>query len=280
MMTLNLWRAEWLKTRKRLLNRGLIGIMLVIVLVIFVVITGMALFNPGDFLAEATEALPFPQNLGLTLEVLASLGPLLVVVFVANSVGSEYGRDTWKVILPRHGSRTAFLLTKWVVGLVALLLLIAGVVVSSAVFGWLGALILGITPDPSSASDTAMLLRSVAVLVLDFIFVGTLTFFGAVVTRSTIGAAMVGILVPVILALLGPALALFVTGVQIILPTEHLDNLRARWVELNAEDAAYLTFLFDRSVPPFVSALVVVGYIAVLLGASLYLFKRRDMAGE
>jgi hypothetical protein len=61
---------------------------------------------------------------------------------------------------------------------------------------------------------------------------------------------------------------------------EHLDNLRVRWADFNPKEAAYFTFLFDRSVPPFVSALVVLGYIVLLLGGSLYLFKRRDMAGE
>ncbi len=38
--------------------------------------------------------------------------------------------------------------------------------------------------------------------------------------------------------------------------------------------------LFNRSVPPFVSALVVLGYVVLLPGGSLYVVKRRDMAGE
>ncbi len=92
-----------------------------------------------------------------------------------------------------------YLVTKWLVGLVALLLLVAGVVVSAVVLGWGGALMLGVTPVPSSASETAMHLRTLGVMVLEFIFFGTLTLFGALVTRSTIGAAIVGILSSTIL---------------------------------------------------------------------------------
>ncbi len=61
---------------------------------------------------------------------------------------------------------------------------------------------------------------------------------------------------------------------------EHLDNLRARVSEFTPEEAARFTQLFDRSVSPLASVLIVLGYIAVLLGGSLYLFARRDIAGE
>lgn len=127
MMTLNLWRAEWLKARKRFLNRAMLGVMLVIVLVAFVAVTGIGYFYPGSDLSETTVILPFPESLGMALELLGHLGLLLVVVFVANSVGGEYARDTWKVILPRYGSRTAFLMTKWVVGRACRLAAVRGV---------------------------------------------------------------------------------------------------------------------------------------------------------
>lgn len=280
MITLNLWRAEWLKMRKRPLNRALLGIMLALLLVLFVVITVMALVDPAEFLGEATEILPFPHSLDVSLELLTNLGVLLVVVFVANSIGSEYGRDTWKVILPRYGSRYAFLLTKWAVGLGAMLLLVATVIVVTLVLGWVGSLILGIGADPSAAGDVATYLRSLCVTILQFVFIGTLTFFGAVATRSTIGAAIIGILVPTILALLPDVLSLLVKGAPIILPSTHIDNLQAQWVTKSPEVQAILTQLFNRSVPATASVLVVLGYTAVLLAGALYLFKRRDMAGE
>ena len=280
MMTLNLWRAEWLKVRKRPVNRGILGAMLAIVLVVFVALTVFALVDREDFMDEATSVMPFPSSLGTGVDLLANLGGLLVVVFVANSVGSEYGRDTWKVILPRYGNRPAFLVTKWIVGLVALLLLFTAMAVSAVVLGWLGALILGIPVGASSTGPTAEQFRNLGVMALDFIFIGTLTFFGAVVTRSTIGAAIAGILSSTILAVLGPLLSLLYAGAAIVVPTAHIENLRLGWVMPGPQAAAEQAELFNRFVPPLVSALIVVGYIVVLLGSSLYLFKRRDMAGE
>jgi ABC-type transport system involved in multi-copper enzyme maturation permease subunit len=279
-ITLNLWRAEWLKARKRLLNRLILGIIPAILAVVFVAVTGAGYFYPDSEFAEATEILPFPTSLDVGVELLGQLGLLLVVVFVANSVGGEYGRDTWKAILPRYGNRLAFLLTKWVVGLVALLVLVAATVASAVVFGWFGALTLGMPAEPSSASETAESFRQLGVTLLEFIFLGTLTLFGAVVTRSTLGATITGILTPIILQLVGPFLGRIVEGAPIISPMEHLDNLRARVSEFTPEEAAYFTQLFDRSVSPLASVLVVLGYIALLLGGSLYLFAQRDIAGE
>lgn len=279
-MTLNLLRAEWLKTRKRLLNRAMLGIMLAIVVVPFVAATGIGYFYPDSDLGEATEILPFPTSLEVAVELLGQLGLLIVVVFVANSVGSEYGRDTWKMILPRYGSRPAFLMTKWVVGIVALLLLVAATVASAVALGWLGSLTLGLVAGQSSASEIAESLHKLGVILLELVFLGTLTMFGAVVTRSTIGATITGILAPLIVELTVPLLGRLVKGASIISPMEHLDNLRARSVEFTPEEAAYFTALFNRTVSPYASVLVVIGYILLLLVSSLYLFNRRDMAGE
>ena len=279
MMTLNLWRAEWLKTRKRPANRGMFGIMLVLVLMVFVAVTAIAYFYPGSDLDQAAIVLPFPRSLQSGVDVLGNLGALLVVVFVANSVGSEYGRDTWKVIVPRYGSRTAFLLTKWIVGLVALLLLMAGVLVSAVVWGWLGVQLLGIANE-SSMTDTGQVLRTAAVMVFDFILIGTLTLFGTVATRSTIGGVVIGFVSSALLSLIGPVLSMLVTGASILSPTEHSDNLRIQWAMRDAEQTAMQAVIFNRPVSPLVSALVVISYIVLLLSVSMYLFKRRDMAGE
>lgn len=279
-MTLNLWRAEWLKTCKRPLNRAMLGSMLAMLIVLLVGLIGMTLVNPARFLDLATSWLPFPRTLDLSVDLLKNLGGLLVVVFMANSAGSEYSRDTWKVILPRYGSRPAFLVTKWVVGLVALLLLVASMLVIALIGGWVGALILDLKVDPGDATETATHLRNLGVTLLDFVFLGTLTLFGAIATRSTIGAALFGILTYALLALLQVGLPLVLTGAPLMLPTAHVDNLHYRWVLVDPQADARMAALFNRSVPPWVSALVVIGYIGLLLGATLYLFQRRDMAGE
>lgn len=278
-MTLNLWRAEWLKTRKRPANRSMFGITLALVLVVFVAVTAIAYFYPGSDLDQAAIVLPFPRSLQSGVDVLGNLGALLVVVFVANSVGSEYGRDTWKVIVPRYGSRIAFLLTKWIVGLVALLVLMVAVLVSAVVWGWLGVQVLGI-PNESSMTSTGEVLRNAAVMVFDFMLIGALTLFGTVATRSTIGGVVIGFVSSTLLSIMGPVLSMLVTGASILSPTEHIDNLRVQWAMRDAEQTAMQAVLFNRPVPPLVSALVVISYIMLLLGVSMYIFKRRDMAGE
>ena len=54
----------------------------------------------------------------------------------------------------------------------------------------------------------------------------------------------------------------------------------ARWVTVEPQAEAIMSALFNRAVLPWVSALVVIGYIGLLLGATLYIFQSRDMAGE
>lgn len=280
MMTRNLWWAEWLKTRKRPVNRGMLGIMIMLLVVGFVIVTGMVLWDRDTYLSTATSIMPFPDSLSVGAELLANLGSLLVVVFVANSVGSEYGRDTWKVILPRHGSRRAFLVTKWLVGVAALLLLAVATLSAAMLLGWLGTLILGISADPPSAAETTMLLRGLGITMLEFVFLGTLTFFGAVITRSTIGAVIISLLVPVVLTVLQEVGPQLITGLPLVLPTAHIQNLRAHWAFDDPQLLTLMTTTFNGSVSPAVSLLIVLGYIALLFVAGMVIFQRRDLAGE
>ena len=287
MMTLNLLRAEWLKTRKRPINRALLALMPVLLIFFMVTPMVLALVNPTTFLDEAQEVLPYPSNLGQSVAMLSELGLLVVVVFVATSVGSEYGRDTWKVIVPRYGSRRAFLLAKWMVGLGALTLLAAVVIGVALLLGWLGTLLLGLHADPASMPEATMYLRRLVVTLLTFVFIGTLTLFGAVLTRSTVGGVITGLLVTTVLMLVRDALPLLAERVPLLakgaawlLPVTHFANLREQWVMADPPAETLMAVLLDRPVPLVVNVLVVLGHIMLLLGASLYLFKRRDMAGE
>ncbi len=249
--------------------------------------TVLALVNPTTFLNEAEELLSYPNNLALSVEVVTQLGFPLVIVFVATSVGSEYGRDTWKTILPRYGSRRAFLLAKWVVGLVVLPLLVVAMIGVALLLGWLGTLLLDVSADPASMSETGMYLRRLVVILPYFVFIGTLTLFGTVLTRSTVGGVIAGILMPTVLTLIPDGLQLLhepapllAKGTAWLLPVTHFSNLRERWVMADPPAETLMTVLLDRPVPLVVNVLVVLGHIMLLLGASLYLFNRRDMAGE
>jgi ABC-type transport system involved in multi-copper enzyme maturation permease subunit len=146
--------------------------------------------------------------------------------------------------------------------------------------GWLGTLLLGISAEPSSASETTMRLQSLGITMLDFVFLGTLTFFGAVITRSTIGAVIIGLLVPVILRVLQQVLPLLIAGSAIVLPSAHIQNLRDHWGSQGMQILTTMTPVFNGSVSPVLSLLIMLVYIALLVGAGLVVFQRRDLAGE
>ncbi len=286
MITLNLLRAEWLKTHKRPINRGMMAIMPVLLVVIMVTTMVLALVNPIAFLGEAKELLPYPSNVGLSVEVVTQLGFLLVVVFIATSVGSEYWRDTWKAILPRYGSRPAFLLAKWAVGVGAILLVAVAMLGVALPLGWLSALLLDISADQASTPEASMYLRRLIVTLLLFTFIGTLTLFVTVLTRSAVGGVIAGISIPTLLTLIRDGLPLLkerapllAEGAVWFLPVMHFSNLRERWVMDAPPAETLMAVLLDRPVPLVVNVVVVLGYIMLLLVASLYLFNRRDMGG-
>ena len=150
----------------------------------------------------------------------------------------------------------------------------------AVLLGWIGSLTLGVAPLLDAGSEAAERLRGVGVILLSLAFLGTVTFLGAVVTRSTIGGAVVGILAPVLLEFLDFLLERVGVGVALISPTEHLEYLQVRWADYSPDVVVHYVSVFGRPIHPFVSVLVVLGYILLLLGGSLHLFNRRDLTGD
>src|SRR5262249_42968289 len=127
-----LCRAEWVKTWKRPANWVLASIVLGIVLIGFAGLTLVGLADGAESLDPAPQQLMmFPHGFQVPLVVLTALGAIIGIVFMANSVGSEYTGDTWKALLPRRGSRTDFILSK----LLNALLFMVGLIVTALVIG-------------------------------------------------------------------------------------------------------------------------------------------------
>ena len=80
----------------------------------------------------ATDALGWPSSLDQSLGFVDGLSTVLMTLLGAWVVGSEFGRDTWKLTLPRMPARWPFVLAKAVAALGAYLLM-GGL----AVGGWL-----------------------------------------------------------------------------------------------------------------------------------------------
>ncbi len=107
----SLLQADLLKTRKRAM-----GWVMLVLMVFFIglVMILSALTSP------ATITYAFPYGLLAEGQTINSLGALMMVIFGATLVGSEYGYDTWKSLLTRYHGRVAFMLSKWLTLLIAI----------------------------------------------------------------------------------------------------------------------------------------------------------------
>jgi ABC-type transport system involved in multi-copper enzyme maturation permease subunit len=145
-MLLQLFRAEWLKLRRRPLALGLLALFLSLLLLnlglwAFVValhegrIGGVSIAALRDEqIAEIKRQLSFPGIFGAVLGQLNSIGGILAVILAAGALGSDYSWGTLRVMLSRAPSRGAYLLAK-------LLALLLGLIVATLIALVLGSLI-------------------------------------------------------------------------------------------------------------------------------------------
>jgi ABC-type transport system involved in multi-copper enzyme maturation permease subunit len=274
--------AEWLKTRKRPANWVLASIVLVILFIAFAALTVAALADPAGQGGgtSAQELMRFPHGFRLPLLVLNALGPIIGIVFMANSVGSEYSGDTWKTLLPRRGSRIDFIISK----LASCLLFMTGLIVTALglgqALGLLGAAMLG--DDLMSADSFALpeLLRSLAPVVLQISVFAAITLLVTVLSRSAVLGSVFGVVGTLTF---GVASGLSSVAAR-ILPTMHLSNLQAHWLPgegtAKAELLAQVTSAFGMEVSVVGSALVIASYLVGCVAIALVVFHRRDVAGQ
>lgn len=271
MSVLSLLGAEWLKVSKRPLHR---------LLLLLVGATGLAycLFMAMRAGAEpaaresARDVLTWPYILGPALDVLGSFGRLAAIILAASIVGSEYGHDTWKMLLPRRPGRGVFLGAKLAVTLGALALGVGVVSASYAVPGVVSAKLLGLVPSTPGRLDL-MAWRYVS-LGLDLTFFATAALLAAVLTRSAFGGILLGLALMIFLGLMrdaGPGLAR-------VLPSAHLMNLQAHLTE-DARLLALLRQSFAGEVSTGASLAVWALYVCAFMGTALGIFQRRDLAG-
>jgi ABC-2 type transport system permease protein len=274
--------AEWLKTRKRPANWVLASIVLVIVVIALAAIILAAL---ADAAGEgggtpARELMRFPHGFRLPLMVLGALGTIIGIVFMANSVGSEYSGDTWKILLPRRGNRTEFILSKLASCLFFMTGLIVAALVLGQALGLLGAALLGEDLMSADGFSVPELLRSLAPVVLQIAVYAAITLLVTVLSRS----AALGIVFGFVSTLtFGIAAALSPVAAR-VLPALHLSNLQVHWQpdegQAKAELLAQITSAFGMEVTAVTSALVIAGYVVGCIAVALMVFHRRDMAGQ
>jgi ABC-type transport system involved in multi-copper enzyme maturation permease subunit len=273
--------AEWIKTWKRPANRVLASIVLGIVLLGFAALTIIALDGGDSSMDTPPERMMmFPNGLQLPLAVLAALGSIIGIVFMANSVGSEYSGDTWKALLPRRGNRSDFILSKVLCALVFMLALIATALVLGQALGLVGTALVGGELVSSESFTLLPLVRSLTMVFLQIAVFAAITLLVTIVSRSTTLGIVFGVVGTVIFGLAAGLSSL----AALILPNMHLANLQGHWLyeegTAKAELLAQVTRSFGMEVAAAVSALVIVGYIVGCIALAVYVFRRRDMAGQ
>lgn len=274
---LNLWRAEWLKTARRPFNQILLAGPLALQTVFFLGAPVVALAQPERFLDNISQVLPYPHNLAQTAQTGAIVGQLLAAIFVANAVGSEYTGSTWKMILPRYGSRAAFLLAKAGIGLAAIGLLLALLLLLGVPASLLGAALLGLGPaEPVSLGGVSLRLLEVWSAALPMLLYGSAALFTTVATRSALAGAMLSFFGLQTVALLEP----FYGRLAVLMPYPHLPNIVERWVFHDPQTLQKVTTSFGGPVSPWLSIAVVLAYSAAFVAGAFALFARRDLAGE
>jgi ABC-type transport system involved in multi-copper enzyme maturation permease subunit len=277
MITWNLFRAELLKMRKMPANQIVVLIMNIIGFFFIGGISLLSLFKGSD-MSDAKSLFPYPTSLFIVSLAISGFANLISVVFVANNFGSEYGKDTWKMILPRYGSRIAFVITKLVVAFLVMLFFFAVTVGFWVGFSYICSALLGIakidTPNsPEISSINAI--KNIGISMLKMVFYGTITVLVTIAFRSTIGGVIAGIGLSLVLNVGG---ALPVKALTRLVPTVHIDNLEAHWFQDSRKINA-LTEAFGYAIAPRFSGLIVGLYIFAFIGLACYIFHRRDMAG-
>ena len=193
-MLLPLLRAEFFKLSRRAMPRILLLILVLGILGLYAVLwlatqaetTG----GDGQSVEEIRESLRVEAVRDSGLDLVRTLGTILLVILGVSTISSEYSWGTIRTLLPRAGSRPAFLAAK--------LLLLAFSVVVAVVLGYFAALTasavvssaegLGTDLGADFLPHTLAAIARTAFVMLPYVMLG---FLVALWTRST--AAGIGI---------------------------------------------------------------------------------------
>ena len=211
------------------------------------------------------------------------IGRNLACAFIAVVFAGEYSWNTWKLIVP-HRARGSLIAAKYVVGLG---LLICGFLSGAILFNlliWLKDLATG-TPIPAGITAAALLkahgLAALAALAA-LLFTAAYTSLAAILTRSTLAALVIGVVVTTVERLFrffapmlesyAPAL---VGGLYRVLPGYHLANLGEWLTEGHVLVVPFPSGPF--SMAPAASLAIVAAWTIGLIALTFRVFRRQDI---
>jgi ABC-type transport system involved in multi-copper enzyme maturation permease subunit len=258
----SLLRADLLKTRKRPMGWSMLAISLALLTLIMVLI---ARFAPLE--VRAGSDFRYPSGLVFGAQTVDSFASLMLIVFGASLVGLEYRFDTWKNLWTRRTGRIPFIISKW---LILVLAVVLGIVVVALWSQGLGTL-LGVGSGPIRMSLNDALLW-VCVTALGWLVAGTSGMLGAVLGRTTVAGIILGVAWSIIDPLVGnlAQLSAQIAWIRDGLYSTASASLLAHAGRISPSPAE-LSVLH--------SGVVVAAYLIVPLALAAYVFHKRDMAG-
>lgn len=212
-----------------------------------------------------------------------TFGRYLLGSFVAVVFAGEYGWNTWKLIVP-HQSRATLIAGKYAAAFGFLAVGFIAAAILYAVFGMLSDVVRGET-IPAGVGLGGILgahgtgaLAALAPVLWTIAYVG----FFAILTRSTVAALIIGLVITTIeelfrglAPLLEPSGGAIVRGLTQVLPGYHLGNIKS--VITTGEIAIVPFSRGEFSTPVTTSLLMVALWIAVPVFFTFRNFARQDL---
>ncbi|HEX6510083.1 MAG TPA: ABC transporter permease [Chloroflexota bacterium] len=265
--------ADWLKLRKRLMPRVLLGIMLAIIALIFF---GVARQND----TQTVRDIFLPDSWLLGLAYASFFAPFIAPILAGSWAGSEYSWGTIRMILSRRPGRDQFLLSGIIVLLLGAAFALLATLVLATLAGWLSASLMSHSAFSSSALTNdfwGTLVKLFLGVWLVMAFYVVLAYSAGTLFRS--GAVGIGVGVGLTLAdliLTGIFTGLGGTWRQI---ADHFPDVYARTLPLKIAEHQVSSLDTGRADLPSISTSIVgLGiYTLVPLAIALLLIRYRDV---
>lgn len=261
----SLLRADLFKLRKRAMG----WVMLVIVsLLAPLIMVGSAAAQPSK------TNYSFPGSILTGVAPLAAAGMFTVVILAATMVGSEYGYDTWKNLLTRYPGRVSFILSKWLVMLIGIVVTLIVLLLVGGTLGWILQSSMHLTGRPVQLPMTSVLMLVLAQALIPTV-AGSLAIMGAVLWNSSAAGIVLGIVWYIVDAIVGALEPIASAGSSVTALQGQLTG-----VSLSSSGGVAPVHLSGLGGPmAIVPTLVVLFYLVVPITTALILFHKRDLVG-
>jgi ABC-type transport system involved in multi-copper enzyme maturation permease subunit len=279
----NIIKAEILKVRKRLMQWILFAILLAfLTIVIFgmygvvhsVAPKGMEFPLPLDFLH-------FPKVISFAMAAVGSSGlaGLFIIILTASSLGTEYNWGTLRTVLSRGVMKEQFILAKVVTMLLVLALWLLAATVVASLWGMVIIAMDKATLDLSiSAGGIWEFIKLFAITLYATLPYMLMALFWTVLGRSTtVGIAVTLLYTLIVENIIAGAMKLLGGVFEKLAP--YTLNISSKTL-LSSQGAVSSPQNMQQMLFPieaWQAALAVLGYSALFLGLSLWIFKKRDI---